>query len=133
MTHGITQPDTTHEPADHSVLNQDQLASIRGLDPLNGNELVERILQVFLDTSVDLVRQIEQAEKSNDAESLYHAAHALKSSSANIGAENLAAIAKKLEHCGRSGEVAQIKQLLDALQQHYQRVTTEIKKLLNQS
>ncbi|SER61442.1 HPt (histidine-containing phosphotransfer) domain-containing protein [Nitrosomonas sp. Nm51] len=120
-------PEHDHQP----ILNQIQLDSIRSLNSSNGDALVKRILQIFVETSADQVRQIEQALKNKDNENLYHAAHTLKSSSANIGAESLSIIAKKLELHGRSHELAHAVQLQNDLSQQYQLVVTEIEKMLD--
>ncbi|HNP26351.1 MAG TPA: Hpt domain-containing protein [Nitrosomonas sp.] len=128
-TNSYAASDTDNTP----ILNQEQLNVIRNLDPACGDALVNKILQVFLETSVDLTRQIEEAINNTDAESLRHAAHTLKSSSANVGAESLSVIAQKLELCGKSGEFEQVGQLHDNLQQRYQKVITEIRQMLKQS
>ncbi|PTN11078.1 Hpt domain-containing protein [Nitrosomonas aestuarii] len=124
---------TASDRVNTPILNQEQLTVIRNLDLSCGDELVNKILQVFLETSVDLTRQIEDAINNEDAESLRHAAHTLKSSAANVGAESISVIAQKLELCGKSGEFGQVGQLLDNLQQRYQKVITEIKQILKQS
>ncbi|MCP5245216.1 MAG: Hpt domain-containing protein [Burkholderiales bacterium] len=128
--------DATHSGAPSEstpVLNHAQISAIRNLDPANGDKLVKKILQIFLDTSIDLIKQIEDAVINQNAEDLCHAAHSLKSSSANVGAESLSVIAKKMELCGRSCELNQARPLLDNLQQQYQQAATEIKKLLNKA
>jgi HPt (histidine-containing phosphotransfer) domain-containing protein len=50
--------------------------------------------------------QVRAAADAGDAEALRKAAHGLKSSSANVGAERLAALCNELELLGRSGTVA---------------------------
>ena len=133
MTIDTTKSGTAADPNNSSTLNQEQLNSIRNLDPSSGDELVNKILRVFLETSVDLIKQIEDAVANEDAENLHHAAHTLKSSAANVGAESLSTIAQKLDVCGKSGEFSQVKQLQDDLRDVYQKVITEITKILEQS
>jgi HPt (histidine-containing phosphotransfer) domain-containing protein len=43
--------------------------------------------------------------KSGNADTIARAAHTLKSSSANLGATNVAAIARQIEHSARNGEI----------------------------
>jgi HPt (histidine-containing phosphotransfer) domain-containing protein len=43
--------------------------------------------------------------KVSDAEAIARAAHTLKSSSANLGATNVAAIARQIEHSARNGDL----------------------------
>lgn len=128
-----TKSGITPEPNNLPILNQTQISSIRNLDPANGDELANKILHTFLKTSIDLINQIEEAVKKENADDLCHAAHSLKSSAANIGAENLSEITKSMELCGRSRDLVQARQLLDNLQEQYQQATIEIKKLLNQT
>lgn len=131
MTLDTTQSEIIPEPDNLLILNQVQISSIRNLDPVNGDALLNKILRTFLETSIDLIKQIEEAVKNENAEDLRHAAHSLKSCSANIGAESLSVIAKKMELYGRSCELEHSKQLLDNLQQQHQQTTIEIRRLLD--
>jgi HPt (histidine-containing phosphotransfer) domain-containing protein len=45
---------------------------------------------------------------SRTAEAIARAAHTLKSSSANLGATNVAAIARQIEHSARGGEISDL-------------------------
>lgn len=53
--------------------------------------------------------------------------HALKSSMINIGAEQLAHMAKELEHAGKQGDIAYIEQNHGALMQAYAQILTLLK------
>jgi CheY-like chemotaxis protein/HPt (histidine-containing phosphotransfer) domain-containing protein len=124
-------PDTS--TSNSPVLNPIQLDQIRSLDTSGKNQLIHRILQAFLETTESYIQQIEQTLIHENAESLRQAAHALKSSSANIGAESLAKICKELEVYGKTGELSRAKLLKESLKQHYQQVISEIKIMLTQS
>ena len=123
------EPKTNAMPA----LNPIRLDQIRELDTTGGNGLLHKILQAFLESAANSMLQLEQAMINRDADKLRQSAHALKSSSGNIGAESLSALFKQLEEAGRTGELAQAETLQENLQQHYQQVITEIKKILNPS
>ncbi len=56
-----------------------------------------------------------------DPEALWQAAHNLKSSSATLGATELAALCKELEHRGRERRLEGVVELLQALETHYVR------------
>ncbi|MCP5245618.1 MAG: response regulator [Burkholderiales bacterium] len=113
-----------------SVINFKQLDQIRELDASHGNELVHKILSTFLENTESLVRQIGHSILYGDAEGLRRTAHALKSSSANIGAEGLSNMAKELESFGRVGELEPATKLQESLEQQYSQVIDEIKKIL---
>jgi CheY-like chemotaxis protein len=81
----------------------DQLRALRRpgrLDP------VSKILTSFLESSATYVSAIHQAVVHQDAKALFYAAHALKSSSAMIGAMELSRVLKDFELLGRQGDVA---------------------------
>ena len=122
-------PETNATPA----LNPIWLGQIRELDTTGGNVLLHKILQAFLESAPNNMRQIEQAIINGDADSLRQSAHALKSSSGNIGAENLSALLKQLEAHGRTRELTHAETLQESLRQHYQQALTEINQILNPS
>ncbi|MGZ0017981.1 response regulator [Nitrosomonas sp. wSCUT-2] len=116
-----------------STINFTRLNQIRELDPSGSDSLLHKILQAYLDSAESYVRQLEQAIANDDAESLRQSAHALKSSSGNVGADDLSAIFKQIEADAKAGELAHARTLLESMQLQYQGVTTEIKQILNQS
>ncbi|MBS0300335.1 MAG: response regulator [Proteobacteria bacterium] len=122
-----------HEDNAMPALNPARLNQIRELDSSGGDSLLHKILQAFLDSAETNVRQLEQAILNSDADGLRQTAHALKSSSGNIGAESLSAIFKQLEADGRSGELVHAKTLQANMQQQYQCVIAEIRELLTPS
>ncbi|MBX9894524.1 MAG: response regulator [Nitrosomonas sp.] len=115
------------------ALNPTRLNQIRELDPSGSDSLLHKILQAYLESAESNVRQLAQAIANDDAESLRQSAHALKSSSGNVGADDLSAIFKQMEANAKAGELAHAKALLQNMQLEYQSVTNEIKLILNQS
>lgn len=115
------------------ALNPARLHQIRELGSSGGNALLIRILQAFLESADTYMRQIELAILNGDTNSLRQAAHALKSSSGNIGAENLSATLKQLELHGKTENITQARMLQENLHRQYQQVITEVKKTLDLS
>jgi CheY-like chemotaxis protein/HPt (histidine-containing phosphotransfer) domain-containing protein len=113
-----------------SVLNMQFLDQFRELDPAGGLGLVKQIMRVYLDTSPELLRQVEAAVAAGDADAMRRAAHSLKSSSANVGAETLAALFREFEALGRDGQVAAAQPLLDRTRQAYANATAQIRAML---
>ncbi|MEX7642594.1 hybrid sensor histidine kinase/response regulator [Stenotrophomonas maltophilia] len=64
-----------------------------------------QIVSVFLEDAPAMVQQLQQAAQSSDEPRLQAIAHSLKSSSANVGALSLSAIAQRIEHEARSGSL----------------------------
>jgi PAS domain S-box-containing protein len=82
------------------------LDQLRALRRPGRPDPVAKILTSFLESSATYVSAIHQAAVHPDAKALFHAAHALKSSSAMIGAMELSKILKDFEFMGRQSDLA---------------------------
>ena len=89
----------TTQPPPPPVLEPEMLDELR---EIAGDEALS-IVNLFLEDAPRLIRLLEQASAIPDLEVMREAAHALKSSSANVGALALSAAAKKIELGARSG------------------------------
>ncbi|WP_414606580.1 hybrid sensor histidine kinase/response regulator [Stenotrophomonas pavanii] len=88
---------TTPQPVlDRGVL--DELRAVIG-------DAATQIVTVFLEDAPVMVQQLQQAAQAGDAPRLQALAHSLKSSSANVGALSLSAVAQRIEHEARSGSL----------------------------
>lgn len=81
---------------DREVL--DELREIAGAETAT-------IIDVFLDDTTPLVRQLQEAAVAPDLEQLRELAHSLKSASANVGALALSAAARRVELAARAGKL----------------------------
>ena len=89
--------DTPPQPVlDRSVL--EELQEVIGPAAL-------QIVAVFLEDAPALVQALQQAAQANDIERLQALSHTLKSSSANVGALSLSAVARRIEHEARAGSL----------------------------
>ena len=115
-----------------SALNMQFLDQFRELDPGGGLGLIKEIMTVYLDNSLALLRQVEQGLIAGDADALRRAAHSLKSSSANVGAEKLSRLFLKLEALGRDGQLTAAMPLLDQTRRAYAEATAEMRELVKE-
>jgi CheY-like chemotaxis protein/HPt (histidine-containing phosphotransfer) domain-containing protein len=104
----------TTDPLDRAALSQ-----IRALQRPGSPDLTGKIINLYLESSPDLIAKIRDAAAQRDGTSLWQAAHSLKSSSANLGALTLATLCKQMEHCGREGRMEDIERLLRELEMAY--------------
>jgi two-component system, sensor histidine kinase and response regulator len=91
--------------ANKVTLDSSAIEAVRQLDPDGKDRLLSRLIALYRDDSSQLLADIDNGLKTGDAEAVARAAHTLKSSSANLGATNVAAIARQIEHSARSGEL----------------------------
>lgn len=112
-------PAVAHEPA---VLDQRTLARIRALHKAGNPDLLAKVAGIYASNSFELIETMRAAAASNDTAALMHAAHALKSSSANVGALKLAELCKDIEVAAGSGKHESAGVLLEKLLAEHQKV-----------
>ena len=111
------------------VLDLRTLAAIRALRNPEAPDLVEKIVGIYRTNSTQLVDGIKTAVVIDDRDALLHGVHALKSSSANVGASGLAERCLEVETVARAGDldracliverlVVEHREVLRALEEH---------------
>ena len=75
-------------------------------------DLLPKVLHMYLNHAPQLLNTMRDAVAHSDAPALQQAAHSLKSSSANVGAMQLAAFSKEMEALGKAQQVTQAVSLL---------------------
>ena len=75
---------------------------------------------------------LQAAIDAADAQTLSLVAHALKSSSANVGAQTLSENCRQLETTARDGKLEEARLVFERLRQDYPRVVSEIEKILGE-
>ena len=114
-------------------INPRALDAIRHLPGPNGALLVEKVIGAFLADTPPRFAQLQSAVSAGNAEALRKAAHALKSSSANVGAEHLARLCKELEAVGRKATVDGARTLLMDVESELPRVLATLQTMTNRS
>jgi HPt (histidine-containing phosphotransfer) domain-containing protein len=68
-----------------------------------GEDFLVELIDVYLDDTPVRLAQLRQALDGGDAETMTREAHTVKSSSANVGAMTLSALAQQVEFASRNG------------------------------
>ena len=109
-----------------SIVDFSVLESICEMAGEEANLLIEEMITTYLaDTEVRL-QAIAEAINQADAEIIEQAAHSMKSSSANLGAVNLAQLCEELEQLGRAKKIDNTKPLLSNAQVEFQQVHQDL-------
>jgi CheY-like chemotaxis protein len=107
------------------------LASLRSLSSDGGEALVAKLAQIFRDDAVLRREQLGRAFDESNAELLRSAAHAFKSSSANMGARALAELCRQIETQTLGGDIPDsCASLLVELEHEYARVDHSVSQIL---
>ena len=110
---------------DEVKLNQIYLQGLLNLP--DGKSLIA----AYLEESPNMIEQLREAVASQSARDLKDAAYALKGSSLYVGAEDVADLAKTLEHAGRSNEPNGVEYVLTNLEKAYSKVAIVLTDILN--
>ena len=104
------------------ALDMDVIATLRELGGEDDPELFNELVQLFLDDTPSRMQELWSAFESGDPEAMERAAHALKSSAANLGAMQLSKYFKELESAGRSKDLEPVGSLLESSRTEFERV-----------
>jgi HPt (histidine-containing phosphotransfer) domain-containing protein len=117
-------------PADLPILDG---KSLQGLSELAGDDtpdLVTTVIQLFLDDAPKRLVAIDAAWQQRDPAALAASAHALKSASANMGAQRLAKLCKVLESDARASDLSRSGEMVSSLAGEWAAVKQALEKLL---
>lgn len=114
----------------NSVIDTTAIDQIRALQPPDGEDLVSKIIGLFIDESARLQGCIAQAVGQSDCEAVAQFAHSLKSCSANVGAMTVTSLSQALESAGREGHLDHITELLPKLHTDLNAAINELRLLI---
>jgi two-component system sensor histidine kinase/response regulator len=123
----VAEPLISKDSEEDNVIQFQTLESIVSLDPANGKTLLARLIDVYESSSVELLDEMKDAAGKNDFGGLARTAHALKSSSGNVGAQRLYAMCKDIELAARSENPESSGNKVDALLDEHARVLDELR------
>ncbi len=127
LTHSTSS--TRARTAESTSIDVSVLNKIRDLQQPGKIDLVDKIVNIYLDSSHELMDQIHQGLGTSNFESIQFAAHSLKSSSANIGALQLAKHYKDLDLACKKRDHDLVRRTISAIDEEYLSVTDEISSL----
>ncbi len=92
--HGEESPDDNQSTG---VLDQNVQACLKALQAQGSSDMFTRVIKLYLDSTRELVEVLQAACRAGEHEKIGQYAHALKSSSANVGAIRLSGYLAELE------------------------------------
>jgi CheY-like chemotaxis protein len=100
----------------------DMLSHLSHLQDEHGDELVVELVELFVSNTPMMLTAMREALVQGDPDGLKQAAHMLKGSSSNLGAEPLTSLCVVLEEHVQGGEMQEAVPLIDKLEQEFARV-----------
>ena len=120
-----TAPDSEMET---NVIDQTALDAIRSLQAEGSEDILTRIIDIYLSDTPTQMTYLQKALNEKDTETVRTVAHSLKSSSANLGATVFSTLMKELEEKGRRRSLAGAGRLFNRAQTELTKVTAQLKK-----
>ncbi len=101
------------------VINLAAIENIRDVERQTGKQLLPSIFEGYINQMEEKLRDIERDFLAKDSTSIYRTAHAIKSMSANIGADKVRSISSQIEKKGRENELAGVGDAIILLTEAY--------------
>jgi CheY-like chemotaxis protein len=124
-SHPLEQPPET-------ILDRSALQDILQLDPHEGTALLSEVVTSYLEDACKLLQTLKASSLQGDLSTLQRAAHTLKSTSAMLGATQLADLCRELETQARMGTLEQVAPKVRQLEAEYDRVKASLQMELQQ-
>jgi len=121
------EPEMTPDKA----VDPEVLESLRELGGEDDPGLFLELIELFLEDTPQRMKQVEEALARDDADGLGAAAHALKSSCANLGALKLSELFKEIEFAGKESDLERARPLVNLSSEEYGRVEQELRAQMN--
>jgi two-component system sensor histidine kinase/response regulator len=114
-------PDSKPVPVQigREVLDSAALDAIRSLQSDAAPRLLAQVVQIYLDSTPALIEQLRTGMHRSDHDTIRAAAHSLKSSSANLGANTLAGLCRSVEMAVRAGSIGPDVPDIQAIEDEY--------------
>ena len=120
------KPENSPKSSEKSeIFNMRAINNIREVEQQTGRALLPSILEGFTTQMHDKLAEITINFRDRDSEKIYRTAHAIKSMSANIGAEKVREISAEIEAKGRSGDIANVDTSFEILNSAYSEFVEE--------
>jgi signal transduction histidine kinase/DNA-binding response OmpR family regulator/HPt (histidine-containing phosphotransfer) domain-containing protein len=123
-------PPESVEVIQRDVINRVALENIRALSRERGDALVQKVIAAYVDDTPQQLSTLRRAIDGMDTGNVRRIAHTLKSASANVGADALAALCREMEHLGRADTTEGADVLLTDMEQEFQAVRHSLNALL---
>lgn len=113
-------------------LDKDTIEYLRSLRRGDGPSVLERAIGVYLDTAPTALEELRRCVAAGDASAVWRIAHSLKSSSASLGAKNLAEQMNDMESRARENDLNDAKARLENLESEFKKVSTALNTTLRE-
>jgi HPt (histidine-containing phosphotransfer) domain-containing protein len=88
------------------------IENLRALNPDDDDAFLKDIIGIFLEDTPQRIAELKESLAAYDQPKFTRAAHSIKGSSSNLGAQNLRTVAEALEHQSRNSGLDNLETLI---------------------
>ena len=107
-----------------SIVNYSAINNILEIEKQTGKSILPNIFEGFISQMSEKITELEEALITGNSDSAYKTAHAIKSMSANIGAEKVRSISSEIESMTKQGSTNKVEYKLADLSSAYSEFLT---------
>lgn len=112
------------------AIDPQAIENLRALNPGDNDEFLREIAGIYLEDTPQRIAELDSSLVAGDTPTFTRAAHSIKGSSANLGANEVRATAEKLEHQSRATGLSGVAALIAQLKTDYARAEAELGRLI---
>lgn len=111
-------------------IDPEAIENLRALNPDDGDGFLRDIIGIFLEDTPARIAELRESLTSGDTIRFTRAAHSIKGSASNLGANQLRVIAGDLEHRSKSDGLGTLVTTIDQLDASFQVAKAVLEKYL---
>jgi HPt (histidine-containing phosphotransfer) domain-containing protein len=115
--------------SDTPSIDLEAIANLRELNPGDNGEFLKEIVSIYIEDTPKRIAELKQYIASGDVKSFTRAAHTIKGSSANLGAQILKGIGERMEFVARKDGLASMPSMVVDCEAEFAKVAAELRKL----
>lgn len=116
--------------ANDTLIDPEAIENLRALNPDDGDSFLRDIISIFLEDTPQRLVELRESLVTGDQARFIRAAHSIKGSSSNLGANQLRAVSEKLESKSKNQGLGDVDTLLTELETAFAITKTELERLV---
>ena len=108
------------------AIDKNALDQIAELDPEQNGQLLNSIIDSYIENAAELMETLAAAMANDDLEVAVRSAHSLKSAAANVGAVRFSALCSDMERHGRAGNISAMAANVDVASEAHELAAREL-------
>jgi HPt (histidine-containing phosphotransfer) domain-containing protein len=115
---------------DTPIIDPEAIENLRQLNPGDGGEFLKEIVGIYIEDTPKRIDELKKTLAAADVAGFARAAHTIKGSSSNVGAQALRAVAEHLEKAARSEGLGAVAPMVGDCEAQFALAAAELRKLL---